>query len=114
DAAPTSWTRRFARKSAGAATASSRSARRVIGATLIARRRVARPSNISHCSDERPDDLREDVGPQVLVERTGGGDACEGLIDRSEYLSAQHVGGNDRQIDRNLKNLLQMSRPGIP
>ena len=42
-AAPTSWTRRFARKPAGAATASSRSARRVIAATRIARRRVARP-----------------------------------------------------------------------
>jgi hypothetical protein len=42
-AAPTSWTRRFARKVAGGATASSRSARRVIAATRIARPRVARP-----------------------------------------------------------------------
>ena len=42
-AAPTSWTRRFARKSADAAIASLRSAPRVIAATPIARRRVAQP-----------------------------------------------------------------------
>jgi hypothetical protein len=41
-AAPTSWTRRFARKSVAAAIVSSRSAPRVIAATRIARRRVAR------------------------------------------------------------------------
>jgi hypothetical protein len=43
DAAPTSWIRRFARKPAGGATASSRSASRVIAATCIARQRVAPP-----------------------------------------------------------------------
>ena len=41
-AAPTSWTCRFARKSVAAATASLRSAPRVIAAMRIARRRVAR------------------------------------------------------------------------
>jgi len=41
-AAPTSWTRRFARKPADAAIDSSRSAGRVIAATHIAQRRVAR------------------------------------------------------------------------
>ena len=40
-AAPTLWTRRFARKSADAATASSRSARHVIAVTPIARWRAA-------------------------------------------------------------------------
>ena len=42
-AAPTSWTRRFARKSVDAAIDSSRSAARVIAAMRIARRRVAWP-----------------------------------------------------------------------
>jgi len=41
-AAPTSWKRRFARKRAGCAAASSRSAPRAIAATRIARRHVAR------------------------------------------------------------------------
>jgi hypothetical protein len=40
-AAPTSWTRRFARKSVNAAIAFSRSASRVIAAMRIAHRRVA-------------------------------------------------------------------------
>ena len=41
-AAPTSWTRPFARKRVGGAAASSRSVPRAIAATRIARRRVAR------------------------------------------------------------------------
>ena len=40
-AAPTSWTRHFARKRVGCAAASSRSVPRAIAATRIARRRVA-------------------------------------------------------------------------
>jgi len=42
-AAPTSWTRRFARKRVGGAAASSRSAPRAIAATRIARLPVAWP-----------------------------------------------------------------------
>jgi hypothetical protein len=42
-AAPTSWTRRFARKRVGGAAASSRSAPHAIAATRIVRRCVARP-----------------------------------------------------------------------
>ena len=47
-AAPTSWTRRFARKRVGYAVACSRSAPRAIVATRIARRRVARRPAADH------------------------------------------------------------------
>jgi hypothetical protein len=50
--APLSWMRRFARKSVVAATASLRSASRVIAATRIARRRVGR-TRVGHQSGPR-------------------------------------------------------------
>jgi len=49
-AAPTPWTRRFARKSAVAATGSSRFASRVIAGRPIARRRVAWPPDETACA----------------------------------------------------------------
>jgi hypothetical protein len=49
-AASTSWTGRFARKSVGAAIASSPFVRRAIAAMPIARRRVVRPRGETRCA----------------------------------------------------------------
>src|SRR5260221_12005365 len=86
-AAPTSWPRRFARKSVDAVIDSSRSASRVIAAGRIARRRAARPRAVPRFGRRHlpnPFDAHKILGPRCVIGMT----QQAGLIEHRSGKSA--------------------------
>ena len=68
-------------------------------------------SNISHVPYKWSDDLHEDIWPDLFIDWAEIFDVGMGFIQSRDYLISEHRTGHYRQINRYLKNFLQVSTP---
>jgi hypothetical protein len=69
-------------------------------------------TNISHVPKEGSDDLHEDVGPDILIERAFVIDCGKRIVDGLEDLLVQHVRRHCGEVNTHLQDLLKVVTAG--